>query len=172
MKHLHWLVHFSREKKHFYASLPTHPMDETQILNTALELERKGFRFYTEAERTTENETGKKMFAQLAKEETEHIKELKEIFNHLYPEQSTKDIPLFDEELSAYAGEVEALKVAIAMEKKSIQFYSDWAKGNLEPLFNELIEFEKKHLELLEAELDYVQKTGFWFDYYESSQED
>ena len=56
--------------------------------------------------------------------------------------------------------------------KKSIQFYADWAKGELESLFKELIEFEKKHLELLEAELDYVRKTGFWFDYYESSQED
>ncbi len=148
------------------------PMDEAEILNTALELERKGFRFYTEAERTTENETGKKMFAQLAKEEREHIRELKKIFKHLYPEQSGKDIPLFDVEISEYLGEVEALRIAIDMEKKSIQFYADWAKGELESLFKELIEFEKKHLELLEAELDYVRKTGFWFDYYESSQED
>lgn len=147
-------------------------MDEAEILNTALELERKGFRFYTEAERTTENETGKKMFAQLAKEEKEHIREVRGMFKHLYPEQSGKDIPLFDVEISEYSGEVEALKIAIDMEKKSIQFYSDWAKGDLESLFKGLIEFEKKHLELLEAELDYVRKTGFWFDYYESSQED
>jgi rubrerythrin len=146
--------------------------NEAEILGTALKLERKGSKFYSEAERKTENETGKKMFRQLAKEEEEHIESLTEMFRNLYPEKPFKDIPLFEIEISEYSGEVEALKIAIDMEKQSIQFYSDWTEGNLEPLFKELIEFEKVHLELLEAELDYVRKTGFWFDYYESSQED
>jgi len=145
---------------------------EAEILGTALELERKGFRFYIEAEKKTENQTGKKMFSQLAKEEEEHIERLKKMFKDLYPQRSDKDIPLFDVEVSEYTGEVEALKIAAKMEKKSIEFYTDWAKGNLESLFSELIEIEKEHLELLQAELDYVQRTGFWFDYFESSLED
>lgn len=74
--------------------------------------------------------------------------------------------------MSEYSGEIDAIKIGIDMEKKSIEFYKNWAKGNLKSLFNELIEFEKEHLELLQAELDYVQKTGFWFDYFESSLED
>lgn len=146
--------------------------NEAEILGTALKLERKGFTFYTRASQKTENDTGKKMFAQLAKEEEEHIVLLKNMFKDLYPQSSGKDIPLFDEEISEYSGEVEALKIATGMEKKSIQFYEDWAKGSLESLFTELIEIEKGHLELLQAELDYVQRTGFWFDYFESSLED
>lgn len=142
---------------------------EAEVLGTALELERKGFRFYTEAEKKTENETGKKMFAQLAKEEKEHIIRLKKMFVDLYPKKSHKDIPLFDTDVSEYSGEVEALKIARDMEKKSIEFYTAQAKGSLESLFRELIEMEKEHLELLEAELDYVQRTGFWFNYFESS---
>lgn len=147
-------------------------MNEAEVLYTALELERKGFKFYTEAEIRTENETGKKMFAQLAKEEEQHITDIKKMFKNLYPQKSEKNISLFDLDVSEYSGEVEALKIAIDMEKKSIDFYTEWAKGNLESLFKKLIEMEEKHLELLQAELDYVRRTGFWFDYYESSMED
>jgi rubrerythrin len=146
--------------------------NEAQILGTALELERKGFSFYSEAAKKTENETGKKIFAQLAKEEQEHIESLKKEFSVLYPDRARKDIPVFEAKVSTYTGEVEALKIGRDMEKESIAFYSEWAKGDLQPLFASLIEFEKKHLELLEAELDYVLKTGYWFDYFESSMED
>jgi rubrerythrin len=147
-------------------------VDKAKILSTALELEQKGFHFYKHAETSTQNETGKKMFSQLAREEEEHIISLKDMFTDLYPQQSGKHIPLFTGTVSEYSGEVEALQIAIEMEKQSIQFYSEWAQEELQSLFNQLIEFEKTHLELLQAELDYVQKTGFWFDYYESSQED
>ncbi|MBU7013457.1 MAG: ferritin family protein [Theionarchaea archaeon] len=146
--------------------------NKEHILGTALELEDKGFRFYSEAARKTENETGRKMFAQLAKEEQEHIESLREKFSTLYPERAHKDIPVFETEVSKYSGEVEALKIGRDMEKESIAFYSEWAKGDLQPLFASLIEFEKKHLEVLEAELDYVLRTGYWFDYFESSLED
>ncbi len=146
--------------------------NEAEILGAALELEAKGFTFYTQAAKKTENQTGKRMFAQLAKEEEDHIIRLKQMFKDLYPKKTDKDIPLFEVEVSEYSGEVEALKIAADMEKKSIQFYEDWAKGNLESLFSVLIEIEKEHLELLQAELDYVQRTGFWFDYFESSLED
>ncbi len=147
-------------------------MNEAEVLGTALNLERKGFIFYTEAEKKTENKTGKKMFAQLAREEEDHIEDIKTMFKNLYPQKSEVDIPVFDGDVSEYSGEVEALRIGIEMEKKSIEFYTDWAKGNLGTLFNKLIEIEKSHLELLEAELDYVKRTGFWFDYFESSQED
>ena len=146
--------------------------NEAEILGAALELETKGFTFYTQAAKKTENETGKRMFAQLAKEEEDHIVRLKQMFKDLYPRKTGKDIPLFEVVVSEYSGEVEALKIAADMEKKSIQFYEDWAKNNLESLFRVLIEIEKEHLELLQAELDYVQRTGFWFDYFESSLED
>jgi rubrerythrin len=147
-------------------------VDKAKILSTALELENKGFYFYKNAETKTQNETGKKMFSQLAREEEEHIVSLKEMFKNLYPQQSGTHIPLFSGTVSEYSGEVEALQIAIEMEKQSIQFYSEWAQDELQSLFDQLIEFEKTHLDLLQAELDYVQKTGFWFDYYESSQED
>ena len=147
-------------------------MDEAEVLGTALELERKGFAFYTEAEEKTENKTGKKMFAQLAREEKEHIRDLESMFKNLYPQKGSTPIPVFEEKVSVYSGEIEALKIGIDMEKQSIQFYTDWGKGNVQSLFEEIIGMEKKHLELLEAELDYVQKNGFWFDYFESSLED
>ncbi|KYK34447.1 MAG: ferritin family protein [Theionarchaea archaeon] len=146
--------------------------DDAHVLATALELERKGFTFYSEAAKKTENETGKKMFSQLAKEEEEHIGKIKKMFSNLYPQNNHKEIPLFNAEISEYSGEIDAIRIGIDMEKKSIEFYKNRAKGNLKSLFNELIEFEKEHLELLQAELDYVQKTGFWFDYFESSLED
>ncbi|MBU7019352.1 MAG: ferritin family protein [Theionarchaea archaeon] len=147
-------------------------MNEAEVLGTALNLEKKGFTFYSEAEKKTENRTGKKMFAQLAREEEDHIRDIKNMFKNLYPQRSEVDIPVFDEDISEYSGEVEALRIGIEMEKKSIEFYTDWAEGNLGTLFKRLIEIEKSHLELLEAELDYVKRTGFWFDYFESSLED
>ncbi|MGD2247226.1 MAG: ferritin family protein [Candidatus Methanofastidiosia archaeon] len=147
-------------------------MDKAQILGTALDLEWKGYTFYTKAEEKTENETGKKMFHQLAKEEKEHIEKLKDMFKGFYPEKSGKNIPFFKGEVSEYSGEVDAIKTGIDMEKKSIEFYSEWGKGEFQELFDALIEFEKTHLDLLQAELDYVQRTGYWFDYFESSLED
>ncbi len=138
--------------------------NDARVLGTALELERKGFTFYSEAAKKTENETGKKMFSQLAKEEEEHIGKLRKMFGNSYPQNNHTEIPLFDAEVSEYSGEIDAIKIGIDMEKKSIEFYKNWAKGNLKLLFNELIEFEKEHLELLEAELDYVQKTRWKID--------
>jgi len=147
-------------------------VDKAKILSTALELEDKGFHFYRESEKRTQNESGKKIFSQLATEEEEHIQSLKKMFRDLFPEKSGKPIPVFSGTVSEYSGEVEALQIAIDMEKQSMRFYSEWAQDELKSLFDILIEFEKTHLELLQAELDYVQKNGFWFDYYESSQED
>lgn len=126
-------------------------MDKAKILGTALDLEWKGYNFYTKAKEKTQNETGQKMFHQLAKEEKEHIEKLKNMFKELYPAKSDKNIPFFDGEVSEYSGEVDAIKTGINMEKKSIQFYSEWAQEEFKSLFDELIEFEKTHLELLQA---------------------
>ncbi|MGD9006323.1 MAG: hypothetical protein PVG41_00315 [Desulfobacteraceae bacterium] len=43
--------------------------------------------------------------------------------------------------------------------------------GNIKEMFARFLEIEDAHVEAVKAELDYVMRTGYWFDFKEFDME-
>jgi len=158
-------------------------MDLAQILKTAIEAEKAGLKNYLEFARQTKEETGKNMFIRLAMDELEHMdileKQLerrweKQPFGRVVVERSVieKIVPVLSESAVRQAGrsttgESLALATALEHEKKAREYYLTQAQevqeAELKALFERLAEMEDNHYRLIEAELDYINRTGFWF---------
>ena len=63
--------------------------------------------------------------------------------------------------------ELRALKIALDLVKNSIAFYTEARKNIDNPdasrLFERLVEMEESHYDLIQAEIDHIEQTGFWF---------
>ena len=158
-----------------------------QAIETAVQIEKDGLAFYTEAARQTDDPNGKKMFKSLARDEAAHLRlfedarqALLERGNWLSPEEvaaiSPGELdrpPVFptgDETKAAEIPEREltALQRGIQAEKDSIAFYSQERDKADDPdakaMYAYLIEQEEGHRTILQGEYDYLNRTGFWFD--------
>ena len=71
-------------------------------------------------------------------------------------------------------GELQILTKAFNMETKTSNFYKKMVE-ELPPegqkLFAGFVEIEEGHLALVQAEIDYFRKTGYWFDFKEFDME-
>jgi rubrerythrin len=158
-----------------------------KAIETAIQIEKDGLAFYTEAAEQTGDPNGKKMFKTLARDEAAHLKlfedarqALTERGDWLSPEEvaaispgefdrppvfptgeeiKIKDIP--ERELSA-------LRRGLQAEEDSIAFYSQEMDKTDDPdgkaMYAYLIEQEEGHRTILQGEYDYLTHTGFWFD--------
>jgi len=67
----------------------------------------------------------------------------------------------------AELNEVDALNTAFDLERKSAQYYRENAEKsddkNAKLLFSRLAEWEDSHIDLIQAELDFIDQTGLWF---------
>ncbi len=65
-------------------------------------------------------------------------------------------------------GETEALSIGLQLEMDAIRFFEKAASDTDDPvareIFEKIIEEEKFHYDLLQAQLDSVTKSGFWLD--------
>jgi rubrerythrin len=72
-------------------------------------------------------------------------------------------------------GDEEALKIALEHEKKAMEFYKKESANTTDPkvkeFFEKLADVESKHYNIIEAELNFIKKDGFWFDTKEFSLE-
>ncbi|MCL4558083.1 MAG: rubrerythrin [Deltaproteobacteria bacterium] len=162
-----------------------------KVLRTADEAEKEALLTYLKFARQTGDIGGKNMFIRLATDEYGHMVLLdnqinsvasqkgwqsvdvdKSVVEPLLPRISEKDIRTMGK---ADANELSALEAARALEQRAISYYSTNAKNNALPeiqtTFKRLAEMEQAHLTLIEAEIDSVKKTGFWFDTIEYSVE-
>ena len=161
--------------------------DVLKAIETAIQIEKDGLAFYTEAARQTDDPNGKKMFQSLARDEAGHLK-LFETVRELLPKDghwlSPEQVaaispgefnhpPIFptgDEIRSAKTPERElaALLRGLQAEKDSIAFYSQQRDKADDPdakaMYAYLIEQEEGHRTILQGEYDYLTRTGFWFD--------
>jgi len=158
-----------------------------KAIETAIQIEKDGLAFYTEAARQTDDPNGKKMFQSLAKDEAAHLKlfgtvreSLTKEGNWLSPEEvaaiSPKRLdrpPIFptgDKIKSAEIPERElaALQRGLQAEKDSIAFYTQEMDKADDPdakaMYAYLVEQEEGHRTILQGEYDYLNRTGFWFD--------
>jgi rubrerythrin len=144
-------------------------------INIALQLEKNGYAFYKKASSLCKNIYGKKMFEKLAEDEIRHLEKFREIAKDIFGDFAEKEIDIdniFGKiDFSTRAGEYAALEYAIDFEKKAYDYFkraSENAKdAKLKELFKNIAKEEEMHKELLEAERNYLHKSGIWFDHQE-----
>lgn len=154
-----------------------------QAMKTAIEMEKSGHRFFTEASNKVKHEVGRKLFARLAAEEIDHMKTFETIFNEvsggadwkeaLKAIQPRKPVPYFDEARKEFkAGdlsvELEYLKKALDLERNAMQFFEkaieDSETAEAKEIFRRIHQEEQGHYDLIQSEIDSINGTGFWFD--------
>ena len=170
-------------------------MNLEQAITTALAYEARVHATYAEAVETAENDVARKVFLTLRDEEFGHIKYLRE---RLEEWRSTGKIEIVDLETvlvpkvaieqgaaklrdtiqgggpGASGAELESLKKALDVEVETSEFYAK-VVGTLDAdgkkLFERFVEIEQGHVAIVQAEMDLVLGSGFWFDTAEFSLE-
>jgi Fur family ferric uptake transcriptional regulator len=152
---------------------------QTTAVRDALELtlaiERRGYTFYTNASRKTKNDSGRIMFQRLAAEESHHLRRLQEehrsllqqnewlkreparlplsrkIAEEIFPQKELLKVEVKDE-----TSDLDALNIAMDLERRSHQFFTDFARqitdANGKKIFMEFAKDEESHLQALMAE--------------------
>lgn len=161
--------------------------DALKAIETAIQIEKDGLAFYTEAAKQISDPNGKKMFQSLARDEAAHLRLFETVRESLPKEghwpspeqvaaisQGTFDHPpIFPRGEETKAAEVPereltALRRGIQAEEDSIAFYSQQRDKTDDPdgkaMYAYLIEQEEGHRTILQGEYDYLTRTGFWFD--------
>ncbi len=154
-----------------------------KVIEAGIELEKKGLINYLNFAHKSKSMTGKNMFIRLAKDEYEHMRILEGIkanivegkvmekpnipteeIEGLMPKIKSKDGLIKGEE---GASDLEALKMALEFEKKASNYFAELAKKSEDPetkkLAQELARWEETHYDLIQAEIDSINNTGFYF---------
>ena len=155
-----------------------------RIVRRALETERHGHRFYRGAAERTADAQARRMFEQLARDELYHEELLADLYRDLLAGREAEDaaaFPIFgkaeagEDPLAGLEDEVAVLRAAVAAEERAREFYGRAAEemgpGPSREVLLDLREMEDGHVRLLQAELDFVEKSGFYFDHREFSVE-
>jgi rubrerythrin len=152
-------------------------------LRTALQAEKEGVRMYLEWARRTSDPTGKNMFISLAQDEEDHARVLAEQIARLeknmswcsYKERESEirelrpNLQPVEARKKSTKGmdELDALRVAIAQEKAAIDLYKRQARelkdARARDMYAKLAEMEESHYDLIQAQIDYIEGTGYWF---------
>ena len=146
-----------------------------------LAVERRGYSFYTNASKKTKDPGGRRMFRELAAEESEHLERLqseyrslldkhgwlrqeparlpvsRKIADRIFPERELLSIDVRDG-----TTHLEALGIAIDLERKSHRFFINFARTLDDPrgrkIFREFAQEERSHLESLREEYKKLKK--------------
>lgn len=146
-------------------------------LGTALEAEKQSLRGYLRLAWQTRDGSGKQMFIRLATDEFEHMR-LIERWRAGQPlvviEQSDIErlVPRLSDKSRQIRGtngqrQLDALNTALELERSAQAFYEEHARsappGPVRGAFTRLAAMEAAHYALIQAEIDNIQQTGFWF---------
>ncbi|MCX8083419.1 MAG: ferritin family protein [Calditerrivibrio sp.] len=160
------------------------PTELMRALKTAYEAEKEGLRAYLKYAKQTKVSTGKNMFIQLALDEVDHMELIEKFMEKTLAGQPIEHVNVPKARISKFMpsakelkpkiteksslGDEDALKVALAHEEKAMKFYYEEAEKATDPkvkeFFTKLAEVEKKHFDIVKAELDFISQDGFWFD--------
>jgi Fur family transcriptional regulator, ferric uptake regulator len=149
-------------------------------LELTLAIERLGYTFYTNASRKVRNDTGRLMFQRLAAEESGHLRHLQQEYRTLLEEHEwlkrepvrlsvsrkiaqelfpQKDLLKF--QVNEDTSEVDALKIAMELERRSHDFFKELA-GQLtsseRKAFLEFAADEQSHLDALLDEYNTITR--------------
>ena len=158
-----------------------------EALKTAIEYEIKVRDAYLGALGDIADEIGRKVFEVLGNEEQVHIDFLQAKLaewqktgkissarlDSVVPAKAVIEagVRKLDDHLSKrdYGTELEMLRKALALEQETSAFYRQMVsemKGNSE-LFARFLEIEEGHQAIVQAELDYLTRSGTFFDFRE-----
>ncbi len=163
-----------------------------EAIKTAIEYETRIRDIYREAEAAVDDETGKRIFEALGNDEQHHIDYLQ---HTLQQSQKSGIIDLGKLESVIPSGErikQESVKIqsliakqfhgirkqmlsrALQAEIETSDFYRRMVEempGEGKALFSRFLEIENNHIKAVQFELDYLSKTGYWFDFKEFDME-
>ena len=161
-------------------------------IKTAIEYETKIRDVYREAEAAVNDVAGKRIFEALGNDEQHHIDYLQHTLEQLNntgkldPAELQTAIPS-RENISREAAKVQSLVAkefhgirkqmlsrALKAEIETSDFYRkmvDELPSEGQALFARFLEIENNHIDAVQFELDYMGKTGYWFDFKEFDME-
>ncbi len=167
-------------------------MDIAEAIKTAIQYEKRVVQVYEDAVRQSADETGRKIFGVLAKEEVGHVDYLVSRLEewkktgHVTPaalgtvvpsrERIEQGIKTLEGRVAVKAPEAEMrlLKRALDVEIETSAFYQRMVKELPEEgrkLFERFVEIEQGHQAIVQAEMNAVAGNGYWFDMPEISME-
>ncbi|UCF79203.1 MAG: ferritin family protein [Candidatus Eiseniibacteriota bacterium] len=156
--------------------------ESLKSLRTAIEIEDNGLMTFLKFARETQVATGKNMFIRLAMDEHVHRKILDKQLSRLMEGEKWEAVEVPRSEIERIApairekqqktkgesglAELDALKTALDLERKAAKFFREQAELVSEPeaknMFLRLADWEDSHFDLIQAELDHINQTGFW----------
>lgn len=163
-----------------------------QAIKTAIELEGKIRDLYVQAYADCKDETGRRFFGMLRDDEQYHMDYLAERLDEIQ-NQGTMQHPDIDSRVPPQ-GEIEScisdaekhlaaedrgmiqqmLSNALRVETRTSEFYDKMVSesdGETQKMFARFLEIEDAHIAAVQAELDYVMNTGYWFGFKEFDME-
>ena len=163
-----------------------------EAIKTAIEYEIRIRDIYLEAVAAVNDAVGKQVFETLGNDEQRHIDYLQHKLSQLKetgtisPAQLDSAVPS-KEIINQEADKVKALVAkdflglrqqmlskALKVEIETSDFYQKMVNelpGEGQALFERFLEIEHNHIQAVQFELDYLGKTGYWFDFKEFDME-
>ncbi|MEJ2282217.1 MAG: rubrerythrin [Desulfobacterales bacterium] len=163
-----------------------------EAIKTAIDYEIRIRDIYLEAVAAVDDAVGKRIFDTLGKDEQRHIDYLEHELDQfqktgaIETERLESAIPdgdsivreadkikgLVDREFLGVRQQM--LSKALKVEVETSAFYQkmvDELPAEAQPLFARFLEIENNHIQAVQFELDYMGKTGYWFDFKEFDME-
>lgn len=161
-----------------------------EAIKTSIEYETKVRDVYKEAEKEAQDPKGKKVLEILAEEEQEHLNYLEHkleewqktgkvetsLLETTIPskEKIESGVTKLEGKISEPSrhrdAELKMLNRALQMEIETSDFYKRMVNElpeEAQPLFQRFVEIEEGHKAIVQAELDYLNGPGYWFDFRE-----
>jgi rubrerythrin len=154
-----------------------------QAMRTAIEMEKSGHHFFADAAGKVTNEAGRRVFTRLASEEMQHLLVFEKIFTALTQGSDWKKavgqveparrVPYFDEAKKQFKAadmsvELDYLRKALDLERNAMAFFARAVREAETPeareVFQRILTEEQSHYDLIQAEIDSVNGSGYWFD--------
>jgi rubrerythrin len=167
-------------------------MKMVEALKTAMEMEQKIRDIYAQAFEACRQNAGKRFFAMMRDDEQYHHDYLAQRLEELaanqkirYPEVQLR-LP-GKAEIASWVGSIrksmavedrgviqQMLSNALKTEVLTSEFYEKMfseSQGQAQKMFGRFLDIENGHIAVVQAELDYVMNTGYWFDFKEFDME-
>jgi rubrerythrin len=158
-----------------------------EAIKTAVVYEQKVHDTYVDAARRARDETAQKVFRTLAREEMGHIAYLESRLSEwqrtarLSPEKLKTILPSVErvqagvarlrsqvaQRKDSHPSELESLRRALAAEDEASSFYRQMVRElptEGQTLFSRFLDIEDGHAAIVQAEIDSVNRLGYWFD--------
>lgn len=167
-------------------------MTVEEAIKTAIEYEARIRDIYREAAAVVDDEAGKRIFDTLGQDEQHHIDylehKLEEFLKTGAIEPGTLESAIPDQKsINQEADKIKSLAAkdflgikqqmlskALKAEVETSAFYQKMVNelpADARPLFERFLEIENNHIKAVQFELDYLSKTGYWFDFKEFDME-